>query len=696
MNINQFFPYAVLVIGAAMVNLLLQLAFQGFLAFPDVGEWVVEISIVALILVGHHFASGKSPVHNADNFADRFNGNDNGRTRRPGYVTMRRPSGDKRLKKPRVSDSLAKFTMASLPTDTCADRLREVPPQNKINALLSELRHDEAYEYVMKLHRTKSDENSEDKYLADKVSDKSNEDKSTDGKLSEKSTDDKSSEDKFSDKSSDKCSDDVPPTCYLRLASSLLGADIVDGGNKAMAVWDVGVWDENALKTLVLAAWPRHLPEAAQWLCLMEDDAPQMKKVLHVIHDDLAACKDLSSAKLFYSHLSRPSPRIYSMFFRMAGTGGDVAFCEKMLEDMKTRDQQPVECHVNGLLNALAKTFQPIKAEQVYQTYYENGQLEPNQFTFGCLINCWAKVGDVLHADRWLQTMIKMGIQPNEVTYSSVLHACARSENLAKAEYYTGVMKDLGLINTVVLNIMLKACMVVGNLERAEHWMAEMEECGLTPDEFSYNTMISCCVKAKQFDKVQQWLGVMRDRNIKRSEIGYNVLLSAKMQQGMRRREEILDWLKNMIDDGVKPSASTFNTIIQCFKTQNDAEDARYWWDQLALHCRPNSISFTVYAKILAQSGDYLAVEKLYYQGQKMHERLDEAFFSSLFVACAKAVPPQRERAEQWFDEFCRTGKNNRINRPLRRSLAMIFGEETYRKEEMFKSGPKRRGHARR
>jgi len=467
---------------------------------------------------------------------------------------------------------------------------------------------------------------------------------------------------------------DETKSAILSLLISFLQSKQPDGGEKAMQVWNLNILDYDVLKTCSTVAWTAGYKwEAAQWLCQLDDGNVLLGKALFVISNDLSKCKNLSSMKEFYWMMSTPNAQIYSMFFRVAGNGGDVAFCEQMLQDMTNRYIHPEENHINSFLHALAVTQQPTRAEEVYQQFFEHGGLTANKFTFGCIINAWAKVADVERADHWLQVMVSQGIQPNVVTYSSVLHACARSENLDKAESYVERMKELGLLNTMVLNIMLKACMTVVNVEKAEYWMQEIEENGLAPDEFSYNTILSCCVKANALDKAQYWFDQMRERNIPQSEVGYNVLLTAKTSGGMIKRAELHAWLDKMKFEGVMPSASTFNIIM---KQSKNAEDAQFWWDQLKRVTKPNSISFNCYAKFLANEGDYLGVENLYYEGMNLRENLDEDFFSSIFIACAKANPPQRVRAEGWFFELCKTGKKNRIDKRLRHSMSMVFGDE--------------------
>eukprot|EP00397_Hematodinium_sp_SG-2012_P021822 GEMP01022570.1.p1 GENE.GEMP01022570.1~~GEMP01022570.1.p1 ORF type:complete len:662 (+),score=108.41 GEMP01022570.1:541-2526(+) len=621
--------------GAAVLVLVLQLTSSIFVS----SGWTFELSVVLAIIFGHQRLSAQRPAPKPQRLQPMQVGykkklrsilyTEIHRSLAPVATTkdtetklcvdVRKSDSDEVL--PTVND------MKKRGSDSCVPSVPE--HQNRMTALLHALRYGDAYAYLLKVSQGNGAKGI------------------------------------------------VSKGCHLTLAVALARAEnIVYGGSKAMDVWELGQMDDHGLKCLIMAAWPRHLPQVAKWLSLLSTDPTKLRKMLIWIQADLKKkCRDLSTAKLFYSYMENPNELIYDMFFRMAGNGGDVSFCWQMLEDMSKNDQPPSKSHVNGLLNALAKTFRPGQAETVYYRYFNSGNLEPNLFTFGTIINSWAKVGDLENAERWLVIMEDVGIKPNDVIYSSVIHACARSGNLPRAEFYAQRMKELGLVNHIVLNTMLKACTAVGNVEKAEYWMQELELSGMAPDEFSYNTMIACCVKAQKLNKVEHWLNKMRSKNITRTEIGYNMLLTERLKVGMYDREQIHEFIQNMQNDGVKPTVSTYNSIIQHFSKSDCVDDAHYWWAQLTATLTPNAISFIIYAKILAQRGDYLAVEKLYYHAQELQERIDESFFSSIFVACGNANPPQRVRAEAWFDEFCKNGINSRINQPLRRSMEFVFGE---------------------
>jgi len=77
--------------------------------------------------------------------------------------------------------------------------------------------------------------------------------------------------------------------------------------------------------------------------------------------------------------------------------------------------------------------------------------VEPNELSYKAIIE---------RAEFWLDRMRKSGCQPDAISFSSVLHACAKS----------------------------------GDMSRAETWLRCMEEEGVEPNATCYTEVIISCV----------------------------------------------------------------------------------------------------------------------------------------------------------------------------------------------------------
>lgn len=76
------------------------------------------------------------------------------------------------------------------------------------------------------------------------------------------------------------------------------------------------------------------------------------------------------------------------------------------------------------------------------------------------------------------------GTVPNEVTYSSVIKACAQAADIEGAEKWFHAMCKVGFVpNAVPFNTVLNACARARNIEKAEEWLKAMRAAGLQPDQ---------------------------------------------------------------------------------------------------------------------------------------------------------------------------------------------------------------------
>ena len=57
--------------------------------------------------------------------------------------------------------------------------------------------------------------------------------------------------------------------------------------------------------------------------------------------------------------------------------------------------------------------------------------------TYSSVIHACAKMGDVDKAEHWFKRVTEAELWPNEVTYSTVIHACAKMGDVDKAEHWS-------------------------------------------------------------------------------------------------------------------------------------------------------------------------------------------------------------------------------------------------------------------
>ena len=82
------------------------------------------------------------------------------------------------------------------------------------------------------------------------------------------------------------------------------------------------------------------------------------------------------------------------------------------------------------------------------------------------------------------------GILPNDVTFSSVIKACAQAADVAAAEKWFNAMVTAGFIpNAVPFNTVLNACARARDVEKADEWLGKMQLAGIEPDQVCTDTI---------------------------------------------------------------------------------------------------------------------------------------------------------------------------------------------------------------
>ena len=95
--------------------------------------------------------------------------------------------------------------------------------------------------------------------------------------------------------------------------------------------------------------------------------------------------------------------------------------------------------------------------------------IEPNEITFNSLIDACAQIGDIDRANRWFRCMGTNGIEPNIITVSAMLNACAKSKDAVSWELAVAFFRD-------------------------------MSKKSIQPDEITFASMLNVCANARHKD----------------------------------------------------------------------------------------------------------------------------------------------------------------------------------------------------
>jgi len=105
------------------------------------------------------------------------------------------------------------------------------------------------------------------------------------------------------------------------------------------------------------------------------------------------------------------------------------------------------------------------------------------------------------------------GIQPNQHTFASLLHSCARAGQLRVALSLLQEMKLTMIPNAKVWGAALNACAQAGNYKEATKILNDMQDMGITPTTWHLSALLTALAKAGQHELALEMLDGMEQGN---------------------------------------------------------------------------------------------------------------------------------------------------------------------------------------
>lgn len=217
----------------------------------------------------------------------------------------------------------------------------------------------------------------------------------------------------------------------------------------------------------------------------------------------------------------------------------------------------------------------------------------PDVVAYTAAIAGCSEAGEYTSAMQLIQTMRKEGIQPNVVTFSAVINACASaSANLARKreeEDRSIALEDVRLPmtralklleamksptssirpNIVTYNAAIRACAEGLNLAGAFDLLRQLKEDGLEPTIVTYGSLMTACERMGDVEAASKVFRMVKEDNggtdnddddMRANEIIYGAAISCCRKA--RQPERALLLLRKMISDELSPNTATFNTVI--------------------------------------------------------------------------------------------------------------------------------------
>jgi pentatricopeptide repeat protein len=203
----------------------------------------------------------------------------------------------------------------------------------------------------------------------------------------------------------------------------------------------------------------------------------------------------------------------------------------------------------------------------------------PKAFTHSLIHEC-ALAGCLKSALWCVDHMVRMGQQPNVVTFNTVLNTCAKSGNVDVAEmWWQHMVSNAVKPNAITYNTIIRVCAKSNRPERAEHWIQRMVANGFVATRVSITSVISAFASMGNTTKCDEWLHKAFDMNVRMDPSMYNSLMKpfaiASDVEGAERL------FQTMRLQSVMPNAETYTYLINACMKRGDRSRATRWYFHL-------------------------------------------------------------------------------------------------------------------
>lgn len=275
---------------------------------------------------------------------------------------------------------------------------------------------------------------------------------------------------------------------------------------------------------------------------------------------------DATHPEIIYTYAKRgESNRVYRLIRRMSSAHG-------ILPDEKA---------YNAFLRGLCEIEAAEEAEEVLRRWHnEKFDLErqsdrggrvskPTAASYGLVIDCWVRIGNMLAARKLLQQMQWERVAPSLPIFNMLIDGYLKQANMGAAE---GIFREL---------------------ESSGTW--DMDSLGIKPDKVTYTLFLDYWANQAQADTCERIFAKMLKFKIVPDVVAFGALVKAYARsRDTDKAEEVLDRLE---EAEVEPSVEIYSAVIAAHCTVGDMERARAIFDRM-LHVglRPNERTFAHFA----------------------------------------------------------------------------------------------------
>jgi len=183
---------------------------------------------------------------------------------------------------------------------------------------------------------------------------------------------------------------------------------------------------------------------------------------------------------------------------------------------------------------------------------------------YNALIDACTRSNDMARVPQILQDMAKDGLEPNIVTYSTIIKGYCLQNRPDKAMELLHEMKQSSRYrpDEITYNTLIDGCARFGHYERGMALLAEMQEQGVRPSNFTLSVLAKLATRSRRPERAFEICEDLAKRYGLRLNVQvYNNLVHAcTANQDLQRGLKLLEQMQR---EGVRPDSRTFTLLLR-------------------------------------------------------------------------------------------------------------------------------------
>lgn len=260
------------------------------------------------------------------------------------------------------------------------------------------------------------------------------------------------------------------------------------------------------------------------------------------------------------------------------------------------------------LYNVTLKVFRKSKdldgAEKLFDEMVKRG-VTPDNVTFSTIIGCSRLKSLPGKAVEWFEKMALFGVQPDDVTYSVMIDCYGRVGNVEMAlRLYDRSRTDKWRLDTVTFTTVIKIYGTIGNFDGCLTVFEEMKALGVKPNLVCYNTLLDAMGRAKRPWQVKSIYQQILSSGLTPGWATYAALIRAYSKA--RYGDDAMNVYKEMRAKGINLNNVLYNTLLaMCADVGYVDEGVEIFEDMKSssTDCKPDSWTYSSLITIFSCCG---------------------------------------------------------------------------------------------